>query len=156
MKLCSSQCKVKCLSLSQGSVVPCPWGQCNWNTSKNVLFLFRNEKVFIVNFSQEVNFSSLVIYYHNLFSTSFSKLFQLHMPVLQQHEVVSILLYFIEQTLYNTEALVEIPVIAPYCWPCGFSFDADVFQTLLEHRCYEFPLFSSTFNSFKEQNLACF
>lgn len=53
-------------------------------------------------------------------------------------------------------SFVEIPWIAPYCWPCGFIFDADVFQKLSEHRYYKFPPFSSIFSSFKEQNLTCF
>lgn len=57
------QCEVKFLSLSQGSVVPGLCGQCNWNTSMNVLFNSGMKKVFLENFNQEVNFSSLVRYF---------------------------------------------------------------------------------------------
>lgn len=116
MKLCSSQCKIKFLSLRQGSVVSGPWGQHNWNTSKNVLFLFWNGKVFLENFNQEVNFISLVRYLLSAFIFYF--LFHLISTSYACFTTICICfyltlcLYFSEQTGHNTEACCILVVLA--------------------------------------------
>lgn len=140
-------------------------------------FLFWNEKVFLENFNQEVNFSSLVRYFTIIiyFLLPFPSYFNIKcMFYNNMHLPVSYSMSLLQWTNWGLLSsgcplspshnhfqkchlsLVEIPGIAPYCWPCGFISDADVFQVLSEHRYYKFPLFSSIFYSFKEQNLACF